>query len=1137
MDISSLTTSADAAERRLKRIESEAKKATQNLANDADKQASAVASANKRIAQASNDLTQALKSDSRERVKALGLNTEVQRGRNISARGANARESEDALSTRQAANRRGRIDLEEAKGTQRRITAAFVSELRQRNAAFNTAMSQRARDTARIQAVIDRTIGAHPNVRGRVLDAVGGDRMARRRDSMVGLLGLTNKEALMEQLSARFNPEESRFLATGGARPFSLGGRDVEGIARAREEEKLKKEQDRSARETQRANQKLFREAERDAKQKRDFEEKRERDYFRLFEQAERSNNKVLAAEEKMYEKARTARDKQTAQVTRGLMRDEEKQGRQAQSNARRNFAIFGSGIKQDSNEIVRLINRSLQAPIEMQEQIAKALNSAEARLQRGQMRMSGMTSRQISLAQLSPVIGQQNAGFLVGGGRRPPAFGGTPPGGGGRGNILTRLLGMGGGGAAGGLVSSLAGGFGIGVGGYALAGGIRAAGEGAQRATEYDRQRLAAEQLAGSQEKLNALLAEYEESSGDAVDASTALANITRLLATGYADSVPEVERFVKATRGASIALGKPQDYVIQETQLAMSNTSFKRLDQIGLGISEVQERIKKLREENSGMTRETAFQIAVMDAMNDKFGQLAESAEGQATGLELLAKEWANLGLAMGQAIKEPLDDIAEFISEQLDRASDLIDKARQVQEDKEAWRLENDIKGNRGLTVDPFFQVDEDWNIHLRRRSEGRAFGGEPAHMADTHAAALALPPPTGSSTVNEERDAIKADYFDKFEELEKRTGEARIQLIEQYESQRADIIRNYSKSIAREEEDFARQRARGERDFQRSIIEMAEDAADREAEAQENLDEALADMREDANEKLADVEEKYNDDREKRERAHRDRLLKAAGQLDAIAILEERKRWKEENEEAEKAHNEQVDEIQESLAEQTEEAREAHAEQLQDAREADAKRLEDMRRNRAQQLADEDVDRGIRLTRQAEDHNEQLAEMDRQHSLRLSQLATQAAAERLVLEEEFALALDKTGLFIEGMTEKMLARDKLIEDWFDGFVDMIEARLLVQSDPGRYNYDPKTGPNIPLDYGSSLGYTPTASYSASGVGTTRDGDFTRFGATGNNITFQNGAIRVTTTEGFEERVADDVIERVIEYMEAL
>lgn len=978
----------------------------------------------KRMEAADKRATQVLMADSRERVKQLQKEIEETR---------NARKQEDTKQTE--AKQTGTLAAIKERGTQsvkvleekrtnnqlvtlgRQAVARTEAEEKRKTALTREAIRERralrsneATEEKRVQAIIDRTTLAPAGTRERVIRAIGGEQMRRRRDAMVAFGGLTNRQALHSQLSGSFGADEAAFLSGfSGTRPFSLGGKDVEGMKAAQE-------------------------AARDAK-------KANADYNRRLKEIQRQ-------------------------------------------------------VDKESAEIAKVIRRSLNAPAEIQQKILAAIGGAGPTAQRRQMMAQGATMSQVLNQQLSGSIGQTNAAWLVGGGgRRPTMFGGTPPGGGGRGggggNIFTRLLGGGGGGIAGGIASGLLGGLGVGVGGYALAGAMRGVGEDIERATAYERQTVAARNLAGSQAKLNELLTAYATASGNAVDKVTTLSNVTRLMATGFAESAPEIEKFVRATRGASIALGKPQDYVIQETQLAISNTSVKRLDQIGLGITEVNERIEELRDTNANWTREMAFQDGVLSLLDEKYGKLTTTAEGQATGIEKLRKAWSDLRLEIGKGAKVPADSAAGWLAGLIGNIN--------------ADELSN-LFTTGGIVPA---------NVTKRFRS------AQDFVFTDDSQSYVSPPRPKGPT---DEQEALRSSYFKQFSDMEAEYSRQRLAETERYESQRLSIIQNYGKMLVREEQDFALQRARGLEDYERSIMGIMRDAQEREESMREDLADKIADARENHEEAVSEIQEKYLKDREKAQSDHLDRMMKAAGQLDAIALLEERKRWRKENEEREEGHKEALEQEDEKLQEQIEEAQKAHDKRLEDAREADRKRLADMAESRRIQLAREDEDRGIRLVRAAEDHAAQLAEMDRLHAETMTKLAAEYTAQRLLMEEEFALAMHNAGVYVEGVAAKLVAKQKLEEEWLDEMIMKYENRLRIESEPNPYSYDPTAGPNIPTDYGSRL--IETAPVSSSSVSNSS-----------RSLVVNQGAIQIYPVPGQSAGdIATEVERIVVDLMEA-
>jgi hypothetical protein len=796
--------------------------------------------------------------------------------------------------------------------------------------------------------------------------------------------------------------------------------------------------------------------AEFDAKTRARIERETGWETNRVIKRQQIERNRIIRETGWAQARERKAQEKEVARAQRETEREDARQ--------RRNIFLQERAQQverqRDLSRLRGVSDRTLRAPAAVQAQIAGILNAPGAAVARSGMRGVGLSPMQAIITQLqaggiAPPVAQFAAGA---GGRRPPGWGGGRgvAGGGGMfgGSMGRRILG--------GAASAL--GIGVtGFGAYAAVQAGQAVVDATKTATAYERQKIAAEGLAGSQAKLNALLEAYSQASGGAVDKVTSLANVTRLLATGFAKTVPEAERFVRATRGASIALGRPQEEVTQETQLAISNTSVKRLDQIGLGIQEVNDRIEQLRATNSNWTREMAFQDAVLSVMEEKYGSLTETAEGQATEVELLAKAWNDLYLTMGQSAQGGVNETASWLSNLIGLLDAAIARSQQLRKDREsitgpnAWVMPGGFIApwqNAGPGIDLGRFAASSVSRDRARHPRGRIGN-------------VAITPPRFDE---EEMEGLREFERSKTEMEEQHQAE-RLQATEQYEESRTSVIRNYEKQIAREAEDFAIRRARSARDYNKSVSDLIEDAAKRDTELTEDYTERVADFREDSEKRIAELQEEYQEQREKSEKDHQDRLLKAAGSLDAIAVLDERKRWKRENEEREDAHKEQLEEARDSLSEQLEDAREAYEERLADAREADAERLQDMQDARAQQLADEDADRALQLARAKEDHDDQLAELDRQHLLRMAQIEEQARKEREQWNTEFEDFLADHNIYVKGLTEKREKVDELTIEWLDKLTEELETRLanLEKADKettpfNEYDPDSAGGPKL-------------------------------------------------------------------------
>ena len=460
--------------------------------------------------------------------------------------------------------------------------------------------------------------------------------------------------------------------------------------------------------------------------------------------------------------------------------------------------------------------------------------------------------------------------------------------------------------------------------------------------ATAYRRQGVAALELAGSQGKLNELLDVYAEATGNAIDKATALDNVTKLQAVGFADNAEELDKFARAIRGISIAMGASQDTVAQNLILELFTQRGARLDQLGLQYDKVRQRANELRAADRSLTEQQAYQNAVLEQAEARFGKLADSLEGQATGAELAAKAWKNLQLQLGGTGGGVVDAFMGKLAENLDNATAAFARLSDAIEGyKRSAGAIGDLFTGGVNGAQPFY--------NSFKVGSGGSIGGGVGSAAAT--------------PINQELQDAKLDWARGVTELNKQTNAAIISQTESYNQQRASTESNYQKGVLREQQDFARSRQRAEaaladsiadihtsavrreeqmaRDLARSIGQARADSAERLADLQDDLDrnnaerrqasakkiseweedraESVAEARAKSTERIAEMEEQYQKAREQATKQHLLTMLGAVSRLDAVAIWREQKKWELENAEAKEAHAEKLTDEQEKLDE--------------------------------------------------------------------------------------------------------------------------------------------------------------------------------------------------------------------------
>ena len=583
--------------------------------------------------------------------------------------------------------------------------------------------------------------------------------------------------------------------------------------------------------------------------------------------------------------------------------------------------------------------------------------------------------------------------------------------------------------------------------------------------ATSYRRQQVAAVSLAGSQDKLNMLMKTYHEVTKNTVSDVKALADVTKLQATGFADSAAELTSFVNVARGISIAMGVDTEYVTGQLQLAIANQSFMRLDQIGLGVEEVKNRIKELKVETKGLSSEMAFQQAILEIAEQKFGKLNQSIEAQATGLERLRKAWKDARLEQGKNVEGPVNKVAGFFAGEIEKGgireqvskkqeeaigkffSDLIEslpksaKAEAAGTD-EANQLAADAWQNLMRPISAWFEahkMPETQQEFDKRFQEGVY---EPTFRSDQILRQSQFIESgggvSGSGINTEQQIAIVTSHYKQIEAIERNAANARITATEDFERRRTQIIRQYGLTLVREAEDVALASSRATTDFNRSIADMRRDAGRREADAREQLEESISDLRKGHSERVAEITSRYHKDMEQSEANHREKLLGSAARLDAAGVVAEQRRFAKEKNQKSKAFNDNLKREKKSLDKTEKQREEALEKQLETARRNDERRLDDMRRDFEYRKQIEQEDREIRLRRMAEDHNSQLEEMVRVHDARMEQINTQELEQKIEQEDKFQAQLIQAGLAHEKWLEEQDAWEKKslesFEDWW-------------------------------------------------------------------------------------------------------
>lgn len=135
------------------------------------------------------------------------------------------------------------------------------------------------------------------------------------------------------------------------------------------------------------------------------------------------------------------------------------------------------------------------------------------------------------------------------------------------------------------------------------------------------------------------------------------------KFLAMGLAETTEGAAKLSEMATQLGMAMGEDATSSMENFALMMANQSIPRLDSFGISSSKVRERIKELMEATEGMTREAAFNQAVMEQGALTMEKVGEQAMGAAAGIARLRTFFANLKLKAGQALQPILNAIVSI------------------------------------------------------------------------------------------------------------------------------------------------------------------------------------------------------------------------------------------------------------------------------------------------------------------------------------------------------------------------------------------------------------------------------------------------------------------------------------------
>ena len=166
------------------------------------------------------------------------------------------------------------------------------------------------------------------------------------------------------------------------------------------------------------------------------------------------------------------------------------------------------------------------------------------------------------------------------------------------------------------------------------------------------ERAYLTFQRLAGSEapEAMDRL----REATRGAANDQDLMAGATRFLTMRLADNIAEASRMAEVATQLGMAMSMPggPTAAMSDFALLLANQSIQRLDQFGISSGAVRARIDELVTSQSGLNRETAFTIAVMEQAEEAMRRVGEQTPTTAEAMgAAVANLQRNLMWALGQ------------------------------------------------------------------------------------------------------------------------------------------------------------------------------------------------------------------------------------------------------------------------------------------------------------------------------------------------------------------------------------------------------------------------------------------------------------------------------------------------------
>lgn len=160
---------------------------------------------------------------------------------------------------------------------------------------------------------------------------------------------------------------------------------------------------------------------------------------------------------------------------------------------------------------------------------------------------------------------------------------------------------------------------------------------------------------ISGGADKAAANLDAMMRATNGAIDRTTAMGLANQMMQMGLADSADSLAKNAEMATRLGAAMGVDAITAMENWNAMLANQSLPRLDTYGISSGRVRTRINELMAATADLTREQAFNIAVMEEGQAALDRLGPAIEDNALKIEQSQAAWADLKNEIGMALSD--------------------------------------------------------------------------------------------------------------------------------------------------------------------------------------------------------------------------------------------------------------------------------------------------------------------------------------------------------------------------------------------------------------------------------------------------------------------------------------------------